>query len=89
MLDSRFFCKQRKLLGVQPEKARRLDAIMSSEPRRWMVFVQLVMPVQCLGSDDIMSLGIESFATEGVGTTDFFRILVSAFSTCAELEATF
>ena len=24
--------------------------------------------IQCLGSDDIMSLGIKSFATEGVGT---------------------
>ena len=31
-----------------------------------MVFGQLVMPVQCLGSDDMMSLGIKSFATEGV-----------------------
>ena len=25
-----------------------------------MVFGQLVMPVQCLGSDDLMSLGIKS-----------------------------
>ena len=24
--------------------------------------------IQCLGSDDLMSLGIKSFATEGVGT---------------------
>ena len=64
--------------------------IMSSEPRNWMVFGQLVVPVQCcagapphfrraqaqhctgmtnwphtircLGSDDIMSLGIKSSA---------------------------
>ena len=65
--------------------------VMSSEPRHWIVFGQLVMPVQCcaearqsaqhctaminwpntiqcIGSDDIMSLGIKSFATEGVGT---------------------
>ena len=42
--------------------------MMSSEPRRWMVFGQLAMPVQCLGTDDIMSLGINSFATKGVGT---------------------
>ena len=27
--------------------------------------------IQCLGSDDIMSLGIKSFATEGVGTKLF------------------
>ena len=43
---------------------------MSSEPRHWMVFGQLVMPVQCCaearqwhGSEDIMSLGIKSSAT--------------------------
>ena len=59
--------------------------IMSSEPRHWMVFGQLAMPVQCcaeawrlstaltgmanwpntiqcLGSNDIMSLGIKSSA---------------------------
>ena len=45
--------------------------IMSSEPRHWMVFGQLVMAVQCcaeappqpcLVSDDIMSLGIKSSA---------------------------
>ena len=70
--------------------------IMSSEPRHWMVFDQLAMPVQCcagarrraagapaqhctgmanwsntiqcLGSDDIMSLGIKSSA--------FLRVLV-------------
>ena len=67
---------------------------MASEPRHWMVFGQLVMPVQCcaearrrrasaqyctgmtnwpntiqcLGSDDIMSLGIKSSA--------FLRVLV-------------
>ena len=33
-----------------------------------MVFGQLVMPVQCLGSDDIMSLGIKSSATEVLGS---------------------
>ena len=36
--------------------------IMSSEPRHWMVVGQLAMPVQCLGSDDLMSLGIKSSA---------------------------
>ena len=36
--------------------------IMSSEPRHWMVLGQLAMPVQCLGSDDTMSLGIKSSA---------------------------
>ena len=29
--------------------------------------------IQCLGSDDIMSLGIKPCATEGVGTTNFSR----------------
>ena len=78
--------------------------IFSSEPRRWRVFCQLVMAVQCcaearrrrvpqhctamtnwpntiqcLGSDDIMSLGIKSFATEGVGTKNLFVDVVPFF----------
>ena len=42
--------------------------------------------IQCLGSDDIMSLGIKSFATGGVGTKNFSRILVPGFLTCPELR---
>ena len=29
--------------------------------------------IQCLGSDDIMSLGIKSFATQGVGTKNLLE----------------
>ena len=54
-----------------------------------MVFSQLVMPVQCLCSDDIMSLGIKSFATEDVGANDLFRDLVPVLLTCPEMEGMF
>ena len=35
---------------------------------------QLAKYLPELGSDDIMSLGIESFATEGSGTKNLFRV---------------
>ena len=56
--------------------------IMSSEPRHWMVFGQLVMPVQCCAealpqySDDIMSLGIRSSALLRVEETDAWKFEV-------------
>lgn len=45
--------------------------------------------IQCLGSDNMMSLGIETFATEGAGTKSFFEDLLPVFLTCPELERTF
>ena len=44
--------------------------------------------IQHLGSDDIMSLDIKSFAAELVGTKDMLRDLVTVFLTCPELEGT-
>ena len=35
--------------------------------------------IQCLGSDDIMSLGIKSSATEGVGSENFSRSLAPEY----------
>ena len=54
-------------LGSSTLKAEDLmpAGIMSPEPRHDMVFGQLVVAVQCLGLDGIISLGIKSSATKG------------------------
>ena len=44
--------------------------------------------IPCLDSDDRMSLGIMSFATEGVGTKNMFRGLVLVSLTCPQLKGT-
>ena len=41
--------------------------------------------IQCLGSDDIMSFGIKSSATEGVGSKKWFQGFGFRFLTCFPL----